>query len=630
MPVQLDARPVLYHSGLRTAFYGIHHKDSTPETPIHQYRGIKYASIPARFRQSHLLTTLPPKTDASHYGYRHMLLFWPTRLMSIILRSICPQLQKKSFEEEIFGLGHPEAPQQILQQDEFECLNLNITCPAGLTSQSRVPVMLWVHGGGDRGYGSSWIYDGGSIVRKSILAEKPVIVVTFNFRIGLFGFAASQPIRDDNKAAGDVGVGNYGLRDQRTAMKWIYRFIQEFGGDPNNVTVFGESSGAADILSHLLSKSNEHRPLFHRAIIQSAIIDHSIPDVVSAGWHISRVMASLDISTVEELRAVSAEKLVKISCGTTLRGVDDGHFFLPDWRTHFLPEEASPPSSRHPGLKPVQTHRASSRSRSRTRPHSAKPTIHQPLIIGDTGSASLSWSLPASLWTSHAVVRRLNAICQSISKASTLLSSYDICVSTPADEIVDRVLDLIGDTRVAWPTECVASRAQSLRAGTGVWRYVFDQEAPAGVSLKADLAYLFDNVPHPFAATPPADSPAFDFCDSFDLDDDDEEHDLKFDSDGEDEWMDPPVDEWAYKRVRDTMQERWIAFAHGEAPWSPDNVYVFGPEGEVGERSRQIFDARRRRAVWKEALEPLGMQLVQKVGLELSRGPPIKSGQAKY
>ncbi|KAJ7484432.1 Alpha/Beta hydrolase protein [Mycena latifolia] len=614
MPVQSDAQPVLLHSGLGTAFYGIRHLDSTPETPIHQYRGIKYASIPGRFRQSHLLTTLPSKTDASRYG------------------PICPQLQKKSFEEELFGLGREDVPQQVLEQNEFECLNLNITCPAGLTSQSRVPVMLWVHGGGDRGYGSSWIYDGGSIVRKSMLIERPVIVVTFNFRIGLFGFAASQSIRDDNKTAGDIGVGNYGLRDQRTAMEWIHRFIQEFGGDPNNVTVFGESSGAADILFHLLSKSNEHRPLFHRAIIQSAIIDHNIPDVGSAGWHISRVMASLDVSTVEELRAVSSEKLAKNSCGSTLRAVDDGHFFLPDWRTHFLPEEPAPSSRHHTpsGLKPPNVGRPSSRSRSRTRAHSVKRPIHQPLIIGDTGSASLAWYLPASLWTSQAVVRRLNAICQCISKASLLLSSYDICVSTPDDEIVHRVLELIGDARVAWPTECVASRARSRMAGQGVWRYVFDQEAPAGVAHKADLAYLFDNVPNPFPTSPASGSPAaLDFCDSFDLDDDADEHDLKFDSDGEDEWMEPPVDEWAYTRVRDTMQERWIAFAHGEEPWKSDKVYVFGPEGEVGERSRQIFESRRRRAVWKDALEPLGMQLVQKVGLELSRGPPIKSGQ-KY
>ncbi|KAJ7636965.1 Alpha/Beta hydrolase protein [Roridomyces roridus] len=594
MPVQCANGPFLHHSRLASTVYGLHHPASTPETPIHQYRGIKYASIPARFRQSRLLTKLPPQTDASRYG------------------PICPQLQKKCLEEELFGLGNKDVPQQILEQDEFECLNLNITCPAGLTSQSRVPVMLWIHGGGERGYGSSWIYDGGSIVRKSMLVGKPVVVVTFNFRLGLFGFAASPLIEEDNNTkAGDVGAGNYGLHDQRTAMMWIHRFIQEFGGDPNNVCLFGEGSGAADILCHLLSNNNERKPLFHRAVIQNAIIDHSIPNVATAGWHLSRVMGALDVTTIEELRAVSCEKLVKNSYGSTLRVVDDGHFLVPDWRTHFLPPD-SPPSA----LKPL-SHRLASRSRSRTRPHSAKVPIHQPLIIGDTGAASLSWSLPASLWTPQAVVRRLNAICQSLTNASLLLSAYDICLSTPDDEIVDRVLDLIADSRVAWPTECVAKRAQNRRGGHGVWRYVFDQDAPSGVAHKADLAYLFDN-------SPPTDSRAFDFCDSFDLDDDDEEHDLKFGSDCDyDDWMQPAVDEWSYSRVRDTMQERWIAFAHAEEPWCSDKVYVFGPEGE-------IFEGRRRRAVWKETLEPLGMPLVQKIGLELSRGPPIRGAQFKF
>jgi len=83
------------------------------------------------------------------------------------------------------------------------------------------------------------------------------------------------------------------------------------------------------------------------------------------------------------------------------------------------------------------------------------------------------------------------------------------------------------------------------------------------------------------------------------------------------------VDEWAYVRVRDAIQERWISFAHGEAPWREDKVFVFGPEGETGERSSCIFEGRRRKAIWKQALEPLGMELVQKVGVELSRGPAL-------
>jgi len=89
------------------------------------------------------------------------------------------------------------------------------------------------------------------------------------------------------------------------------------------------------------------------------------------------------------------------------------------------------------------------------------------------------------------------------------------------------------------------------------------------------------------------------------------------------EWMRPIVDEWSYSRVRDAIQERWIAFANGESPWKEDKVFVFGPEGETGERSMSIFEGRRRSHLWQEALEPLGAPLVHKIGVELSRGPSV-------
>jgi hypothetical protein len=142
---------------------------------------------------------------------------------------ICPQVRTGSFEEELVGVLPSQSRNQALKQNEFECLNLNITCPGGLSPDSLVPVMLWIHGGGNRGSGSSWVYDGGALVRKSMEMRKPVIMVTCkcahalclgyclshflhcSFRLGLFGFAASPILRDDNKIAGDNGVGNYGI-----------------------------------------------------------------------------------------------------------------------------------------------------------------------------------------------------------------------------------------------------------------------------------------------------------------------------------------------------------------------------------------------------------------------------------
>jgi len=253
-------------------------------------------------------------------------------------------------------------------------------------------------------------------------------------------------------------------------------------------------------------------------------------------------------------------------------------------------------------------------------------------MIGDCGDEALLWSFPASLWTANGVVRRVRAITQSLTKANILLRAYDISSSTPADELPNRVLELINDARFAWPTERVAASVRHAHGGRGVWRYVFDQEGPVRpvAHHAVDLVYLFDNVPVP--AVPPASCepspPPFGLVESFSLCDEDQNSDegsgseFGTDSGYADDWAMPVVDDWTYARVRNAVQERWLAFAHGEAPWVEDKVYVFGPEGEVGERSYSIFRSRRRTQAWRDALEPLGMQLVQKVGTELSNGPP--------
>ncbi|KAF9443507.1 alpha/beta-hydrolase [Macrolepiota fuliginosa MF-IS2] len=608
--------PKLHHVVLDTTFCGINHSASTPDAPIHQYLGIKYASIPARFRQSKLFSSYPTITDTSEYG------------------PICPQSQEhKTTEEILFGVNPSDIPHQDLKHDEFECLNLNITCPAGLGIHSRLPVMVWIHGGGDRGSGSSWIYDGGAMVRKSIEIGKPMILVTLNFRIGLLGFACSPAIREDNIATGEDGTGNYGLRDQRKALEWLHYYIQEFGGDPRNITLFGESSGAMDIVCHLLSAANETRPLFSRAIIQSAIFEPYLPNVANAGWHLSRIMSALHLSTVDHLRTVDVNTLA--SMHSMHRAIDDGVFFRKGWKDYFVHEDRHHGEKETPLLKTTLSPRHKSRSRSRLRDlcSPSRPSVAstpklqhlhnlQPIIIGDCCSDSLLWSSPISTWNAPAVVRRLKAVTQSLTKANNLLRAFEINNDTPDHEIVDRILELVNDARVAWPTEVIAENARRERGGRNVWRYVFDQEGPSrGVPHHAaDLIYLFDNVPLPELKSPPP-SEEF-YCDGPFDDVDDDEIEIERRSFGsEDEWETYIVDQFSYARVRDAIQERWISFAHGESPWHEDRVFVFGPEGETGERSRSIFEGRRRRQLWKDIFEPLGMQLVQKVGAELSRGP---------
>lgn len=629
---------ILHHSVLGTTFKGIDHPISTPDVPIHQFRGIKYASVPARFRQSKLVVSYPSSVDATRHG------------------PICPQPDRKSLEEELIGLADSDIPRQIFKQDEFECLNLNITCPAGHRRESQVPVMVWIHGGGSRGCGSSWIYDGGALVRKSVCIGLPIIMVTINFRIGAFGVAANMQLAEDNRVAGDEGVGNYGLRDQRQALEWVNRFIADFGGDPSNVTLFGHSSGAADIIAHLHSNANLTHPLFSRAIVQSAIIEHNPPEPHSAGWQLSRALAPLHASSVAQLRAINPETLVNVNL--PFRAVNDGVFFRKGFKDLFPPSESEEPA-RVPldrSLNPLRLAIRKAKNKSRSPhpmssrlpavPHTSTPGL-QPLLIGDCACDSSLWSQPAHQWAAPAVVRRIRAICQSITKSSALLNAYEIGPHMFTEDLADRLLELVEDARIAWPTECVVQAAH--RTGQQVWRYVFDQEGPTqGMPHHAaDLVYLFDNVSLPLS---PSSSPtAFDpdeslpslpssrstsagvgeipdkMCtiDELDLMDID-----KFSYGSESScsgWTQPVVDELMYARVRDAIQERWITFAQGERPWdnSRGKVYVFGPEGETGERSAGIFGGRRRQKIWEEILKPLGMTLVQKVAQELSNGPGL-------
>ena len=461
-------------------------------------------------------------------------------------------------------------------------------------------------------------------------------------------------------------------------MEWVNKYISAFGGDPSNVTLFGEGTGATDILCHLNSIANERAPLFHRAIAQSMVLDLDIPNVSSAGWQLSKLMSSFRAQTVEEMRAIDVNRLV--SLGLSIRATDDGFFFRKGWRDSIYPEEpddchlaaAAQVAATHrvvnghldvPELQALSQHshhhhhhhhlHSASRSRSRTRsPHPKMHPHHdsnQPLIIGDCGAESMLWTLPASLWTPTGVVRRIRAVCQSLSKSNALLRAYDIGSNTPADELTERILELINDARFAWPIDRIAKTAKHERGGKNVWRYVFDQESPSrGIPHHAiDLMYLFDTVPVPslssIAAPPetfelspeisrpgtPA-TPEMVYGSDSSSEDGRMSPDYGFDSVVDDDWGVPMVDEYSYSRVRDAIHSRWVAFAYGEAPWNDEKVFVFGPEGETGERSTSIFAGRRRTQMWKDAFDPLGLQVIQKVGMELSNGPTLSTKGGRY
>lgn len=153
------------------------------------------------------------------------------------------------------GTGIPEPGNRPVRSED--CLNLNIWRPA---KSGVFPVMVWIHGGSlTAGSGSETLYHGDRLA-----AEGEVVVVTINYRLSYYGFLALPHLAEEDP---DGSAGNYGLLDQVEALKWVQANIAGFGGDPNNVTIFGESAGGWSVC-HLLA-SPLTRGLFHRAILES-------------------------------------------------------------------------------------------------------------------------------------------------------------------------------------------------------------------------------------------------------------------------------------------------------------------------------------------------------------------------
>ena len=203
--------------------------------------------------------------------------------------------------------GNVEAGVAEAEMSE-DCLYLNIWRQAA-SGEARLPVMVWIHGGAFRGGGGALpLYDG------TRLARRGVIVVTINYRLGPLGTFSLPGLRDE--AAGEPG-GNFGLLDQIAALHWVRANIAAFGGDPGNVTVFGESAGGASTL--YLAASPMANGLFKRAIVQSGALDLSEPSQAEAdaiGLAMTRRVAgekaSGSVADLARLRALPAEHLMQM------------------------------------------------------------------------------------------------------------------------------------------------------------------------------------------------------------------------------------------------------------------------------------------------------------------------------
>ncbi len=206
-----------------------------------------------------------------------------------------------------------------------DCLLLNVWAPSnGIGQAADRPVMVWIHGGGfSTGSGSSPIYDGANLA-----ARGDTVVVTINYRLGPLGF-----LHLDHLDAGLAGSGNLGLLDQLAALDWVQENISAFGGNPDNVTIFGESAGAMSVASLLAIAGDRGR--FHRVIAQSGGVHNLTPTEVAEQTTANVIEAAGaasvdDLMTIDPATLIAAGEKVRGASGNVLDRINGAHELGPN------------------------------------------------------------------------------------------------------------------------------------------------------------------------------------------------------------------------------------------------------------------------------------------------------------
>ncbi len=214
---------------------------------LRKFLGIPYAAPPVGD-----LRWTPPQAHAP----------WDTPLDATQFRSHCPQVAS------VFGAASVSE----------DCLFLNIFTPNEEATEKNgphgSPVMVWIHGG------ALTVGESDDYIPTKLVQQGHVIVVTINYRLGALGFLAHPALSAESP---DHISGNYGLMDQQFALNWLQRNIAAFGGDPRNVTIFGQSGGGLSVFSNLASPLAAG--LFHRAIVQSGAYELSLPTLADEELH---------------------------------------------------------------------------------------------------------------------------------------------------------------------------------------------------------------------------------------------------------------------------------------------------------------------------------------------------------
>ncbi|PCH02393.1 Carboxylesterase, type B [Penicillium occitanis (nom. inval.)] len=425
---------------------------------VTHYRGIKYASLRNRLADAELITSRSPDEgvlDATKDG--------PT---AASLVNGC-DFEQSAIQQTL--------PKKELLQSDTECLNLNIAVPEGTTSASKLPVLLFIHGGGLSIGANSWPqFDWTRVIKLSVEKGVPILAVGPNYRLGAFGFLTSEELR----AAGYKA--NNGFRDQRTAIEWVHRHIADFGGDPDNITLAGMSAGGGSATQHLHSTT----PLCKRALSMSGqnILLTPLPyEVHEQGYQTAIKAWGFDkLSPEERIKAIlespAAELVEKMPPNVAPNFAIDGDL-IPN------PPTFAQISDKSAASYPV-----------------GKSWCKQ-ILIGDAQHDTSIFGIRLGFQAKNAAARFISTLEKALSAypaeiPSELLASYGISSTTPDKDAFDRILEFTNDVLFYAP---VLAYAAGWPKDGNAYVYYFNEENPFEGPFKGqsthilDLAYFYQN-----------------------------------------------------------------------------------------------------------------------------------------